>query len=154
VSTGASKDAGSQRVLRLLVVDDEIDILTVIKEMLKIYKPAIQADTFRDPERALKHFRDKQEGYYSAVLTDVRMPRMSGFAFAREIRSLSHKVNIIMMSAFEMNKNEFNSKWPTLDIAEFLPKPFTVNQLISIVTKYMDLTSNNDNLPSTGRDDG
>lgn len=141
-------------MLRILAVDDEVDILTVIKEMLKTYSPLVQADTFRDPERALKHFRDKQEGYYSVVLTDVRMPRMSGFAFAGEIRNLSHKVSIIMMSAFEMNKNEIHSKWPTLDIAEFLPKPFTVNQLISIVTKYMDLTRNNGNRSSTGRDYG
>ncbi|WP_158384910.1 response regulator [Candidatus Nitrososphaera evergladensis] len=132
------------------MVDDEEDILDVIEEMLKSNNPPIQVDTFTDPERALKHFRDKREGYYSVVLSDVRMPRMSGFVFAREIRNLSHKVKIIMMSAFEMNKNEFDSVWPMLHISEFVSKPFTRDQLVRAVTKYMDM---GDTSATAGKDD-
>jgi CheY-like chemotaxis protein len=154
MSHRASTRTDPQGMQRLLAVDDDEDILEVIKEMLKSCKPPIHADTFRDPERALKHFRSKQEGYYPVVLVDVRMPRMSGFAFAKEIRSLSHKVKIVMMSAFEMKKKEFDSNWPTLDVAEFLSKPFTLKQLESVITRYMDISMNVDRLSSTGNDDG
>jgi len=151
ISPGTSKNAKSLKETRILAIDDEVDILVEIKDVLEHFNSSIRVDTFRDPDSALKQFGDMQEGYYSVVLADIRMPRMSGVAFAREIRSMNHKVKIMLMSAFEINKDEIDSRWPMLDVDEILCKPFSIKQIANVLAKYIDKPKNIGDFSSTGR---
>jgi len=57
------------------VVHDEHDILLIIDRAGQ--KHRFQIDSFNDPVKALAHF-EKHAGEYSLVLSDLRMPGMSG----------------------------------------------------------------------------
>jgi CheY-like chemotaxis protein len=71
-----------------MVVDDEQDILTVIKSSLQTCKDSVLVvEAYPNPFVALEKFRQNPSSY-SLVLTDIRMPNMNGFQFARNIKNV------------------------------------------------------------------
>ena len=68
------------------------------------------------------------------VITDARMPQMSGFQFARRIKELRSTTRIILCSAFDINKSEFEKVMPNTRIDGFLTKPFALNELVEVIS--------------------
>jgi CheY-like chemotaxis protein len=67
----------------ILLVDDEPDIATVLKQSLE--KLGFQVFAFTDPLVALEHFQiDSKE--YGLVMSDLRMPAMNGYEFVKKSR--------------------------------------------------------------------
>jgi DNA-binding response OmpR family regulator len=66
--------------LKVLLVDDEEDITTLMKKGLEIH--GFNVETFNDPKQALSQFKPK---YYDAIFLDVRMNGMNGFELAKQI---------------------------------------------------------------------
>jgi DNA-binding NtrC family response regulator len=116
----------------IMIVDDEPDICTILKNSLDGNGFAVS--TFTNPALALEHFKLEPERY-DAVISDVRMPQMSGFELAREIRSLNPKTKIVVMTAFEINKSEFEKVLPSSSIDEFLTKPVSAAAMRQTVEK-------------------
>lgn len=115
----------------ILILDDEYDIVTILKKSLSI--EGFSVFGFTDPLLALEHFKSNSD-MYEIVLTDLRMPQMGGIEFATHIRRISPIVKILMMSAFDMDDLNIQS---SLQIAEFLQKPFSPIALPKIISKYM-----------------
>ncbi|MDP9462862.1 MAG: response regulator, partial [Thermoproteota archaeon] len=67
----------------ILVVDDELDIVLIFKQALS--RQGYTVFGFTDPLLALEHFKVNSADY-GLVITDVRMPRMSGFELAANIK--------------------------------------------------------------------
>ena len=63
---------------------DDSDIAHVLKQGL--LKNGILVSIFTNPEEALKNFQSNSKDYYSLVLSDIRMPGMSGIRLARKVR--------------------------------------------------------------------
>lgn len=61
------------------------------------------------------------------------MSEMSGFELARSIKDIDANMRIIAISAFEINKNEFDRVMPRTRIDGFLTKPFHVTELLEAV---------------------
>ena len=87
---------------------------------------------FSDPHAAIDYFNDPN-GPCGFVLSDARMPGMSGCELARRIKGKRPNVKIILMSAFEMRKEEFELVLPRAPIDDFLQKPFQVSQLVEVI---------------------
>ena len=79
-----------------MVVDDEPDVLHVIKEYLKKWE--FPVDAFSSPRRALDYFSSHPKRY-SLVLFDLRMAEMSGFVLAQQIAVMSHDVKLMVLRA-------------------------------------------------------
>jgi DNA-binding response OmpR family regulator len=74
---------------RILLVDDESDVTLAFK--IGLEDNGFVVDAFNDPILALSSFN---QGLYSLVLLDIKMPKMNGFELYREIRKLDDKVKI------------------------------------------------------------
>lgn len=67
---------------KIMLVDDEQDILDTTATVLRHYG-IFEVDTFADPLKALDHFQNHSKDY-SIVISDIRMPGMSGIEFLEE----------------------------------------------------------------------
>jgi DNA-binding response OmpR family regulator len=113
---------------RIMIVDDEPDILSVIKRGLEA-KKEFEVDIFSSGEAALKNFETRSENYYDLIITDIRMPNMNGFELYRRIRELSSSVRIAFITAFEINKEEFSKVIPSVEVTDFISKPVSITIL-------------------------
>ncbi|MGA7900749.1 MAG: response regulator [Nitrososphaeraceae archaeon] len=118
----------------LLVVDDDNDILSLIK--IGLEKMGLSVSSFTDPSLALEEF-SKKPSDYELVISDIRMPSMNGYEFVKQIKKINPKVNVILMTAFEIEDKEFHSILPSIKIDGFLQKPFTMAKLNDILKEIL-----------------
>ena len=80
--------------LPVLVVDDEPEILKAVARDLR--RQAV-VETCEDPEAALTLFRAKE---YSVVISDLRMPKMSGLDFLASCEEIRPECPRMLLTAF------------------------------------------------------
>ena len=68
---------------RVLIVDDEPDIILTLKIVLE--ENGFKVDSFTDPLLVLENFRE-QDGMYDVIILDIKMPEMNGFELYRQIK--------------------------------------------------------------------
>jgi DNA-binding NtrC family response regulator len=118
----------------ILVVDDEENILQVIKARLEYND--FKVDTATSGEDALLLFKKKN---YSAVVTDLYMPEMDGFKLMAEIRNYNSEVPVIFLTA--RSSLEKAVKSIKAGAYNFLEKPFDakfVNYITDAVNDYKE----------------
>ncbi len=85
----------------ILLVEDVLINAEIMKELLLIKDAKI--DHAENGRLALETFTDSEEGFYDAILMDVRMPEMDGLEATEAIRALKRKdagiIPIIAMTA-------------------------------------------------------
>jgi len=119
----------------VLALDDEFDIVTLIKQALQKYGFNIFA--FTDPFMALWHFNLKVKDY-SIVISDIRMPGMNGYEFVKKIKQIKTEVKVILMTAFEINDIDLSNHLPTIKIDAFIQKPLSIKQLRHIMERIFN----------------
>jgi len=122
---------------RLLLVDDNKDIVTTVAAALE--RQNVVVDSFTDPQKALDHFRQHYNDY-CMVVSDIRMPGVSGFEIAKQVNKLNPTIKIILLSAFDIHKNEFSKVLPSTRVDDFITKPFSIHEFSNKVMKYLTAT--------------
>jgi DNA-binding NtrC family response regulator len=115
---------------KLLVVDDDPDILQVLK--LGLLKNRFLVNAFTNPEEALQSFKSDADSY-CLVLSDIRMPVLSGIQLARKVKAINTNVKVMLMTAFEIRDNEFSKMFPSTQVDGFVQKPVGIKDLTSKV---------------------
>ena len=116
----------------VLVVDDEHDIVNLIKQSLQIN--GLKVSPFTDPVMALEDFKVNCKTC-SLILSDIRMPGINGYEFVKKAKEIDEQVKVVLMSAFEINDKEFHNMLPDIKVDGFLQKPFSIQQLNTVVEK-------------------
>jgi DNA-binding response OmpR family regulator len=118
----------AQKSLRILLVDDEPDIVAVLKQGLKI--KGFEVDGFTDPRMAMEHFKPD---YYDFIICDIKMPNMTGFQLVRKLREQDTRARVYFLSAFDIYEKEAKTVFPTLGSKSFIKKPIRYEQLAAIL---------------------
>src|SRR5919206_4161059 len=111
---------------KLLVVDDDPDIAQVLK--MGLLKNGFLVNAFTNPEEALQSFKSDAESY-CLVLSDVRMPKLSGIQLSRKVKEINPNVKVVLMTAFEIRGNEFSKVFPSTQVDGFVQKPVGIENL-------------------------
>ena len=125
----------SDAKIRILVVDDEPDILLGLKALLA--EQGHYVKTFDKPSQALADITTRATPY-DLVITDYRMPGgISGLDLAKQVKAHSRrKTKVFLITAFEVSSApEFNEALKLQIIDEILQKPLSNNKLIAIIEK-------------------
>lgn len=118
----------------ILVVDDDLSVLTVIKVMLE--SSSYNILLAHSAESAL-HFVERDDLAIDLMLTDVMMPEMSGPELAEKVLALRPNIKILFMSGFT-DSDVVRVK--ILDRAlGFLPKPFTSDGLVERIESSLNI---------------
>lgn len=111
--------------LNVLVVEDD-EVLRESFQQLLSYLFA-EVDAAVDGQDALDQLAAKN---YDIVLTDLRMPRMSGFQLLQEIRQQSPQQPIVVISAHE---DEVLRRELVVYKVHYLSKPVILEELLKVV---------------------
>jgi CheY-like chemotaxis protein len=114
----------------IMVVDDEKELASLFKAFLE--KMGYDAVTFTDPIMALEFIRQGTKEF-SLILTDLRMPEMSGIELAVEIRKFNDKIKIILITAFMVEDLMLSETYKLAKINEIVQKPVKITALREII---------------------
>ena len=120
--------------MSIQVVDDEFDIVNIIKSYLQGL--GLNVFGFTDPLLALEHFKINCKNYI-LVISDIRMPGMNGYECIKQVKKISPKVKLVLMTAFEIEDKEFHNILPDIKVDAFLQKPFSIGHLNNIIKKII-----------------
>ena len=115
----------------VMILDDEIDIIGLFAEILTLN--GISVRPFTDPEEALEDFK-QNHNKYRLIISDVKMSPMSGVEFIAKAKEIDYNVNVILMTAFEMEGSDLKE----IKTDEFFNKPIGMKDLVRIVKKYIE----------------
>jgi DNA-binding response OmpR family regulator len=119
----------------ILALDDEFDIVHSITELLKRHGFSVYG--FTEPLLALEHFKANSKDY-SLVISDVRMPVMTGFEFVRKVKALNSGVKVLLMTAFDVADIDLSKLLPSsIKINSFIRKPFRIQELVNQVNQQL-----------------
>jgi DNA-binding NtrC family response regulator len=122
--------------VHVVVVDDERDIVMIVEQILDGLPIAVHS--FTDPLKALE-FLKQNPCMVQLLITDYRMPRMSGLEFMKATRDLGETMRIVVMSAFEPTKREIESAKAELGVAHVVTKPFGPEKMLTAVKEQLSL---------------
>ena len=129
-----------QQVFRIMFVDDEKDILRVIKRGLESYGSndsndstnKFKVDAYQDSELALQSFQNHPDNYYDLVLTDLKMPKINGFELYMRMKEKNPRMKFAFMTAYDnIDKEKFANYSSAIDPNSFISKPVTASKLKS-----------------------
>lgn len=116
---------------RILIVDDEEDITSVLKKGLE--RHGFEVVAFNDPVLALSSFK---AGLYDLMLLDIKMPKMDGFELYQELQKVDGKAKVCFMTAFEVYYEALKELFPgTYSSVCFVKKPFSIQDFVKKVSK-------------------
>ena len=120
------KNSKDKPLANLLVVDDDSDIAQVLKQDL--LKNGFLVSAFTSPEEALQNFQSNSKDY-CLMLSDIRMPEISGIKLARKVKETNPEVKVVLMTSFEIKNSEFSKVFPSTQVDGFVQKPIGIKDL-------------------------
>jgi len=113
---------------RILLVDDDVSLLTLLAMGLKAYGFAVT--TAGNGIEALKEYH-AHCGNFSSIVTDAHMPQMDGLGFLREVRGIGYKGRVVLMSG-HLSVEELRN-YAEVNISGFFHKPFEPQMLATML---------------------
>lgn len=122
--------------LRILVVDDEPDILLGLNALLMGRSHFVK--TFDTSSEALRHLTSTELTPYDLVITDYRMPSgISGLDLAKRVKEhTTRKTKVFLMTGFDVSStDEFSEALKSGIVDEIIQKPIPNDRLIAVIEK-------------------
>lgn len=123
------------RIKKILIVDDEPDIIFTLRSIFEEYSEKFQIATYASPMEALDTF---QTNYYDLALIDINMPVLNGFELCEKLVDLDSNLRVCFMSGGEMNQAAIREINPRISIGCFIKKPVGAGELIEIVNSQLE----------------
>lgn len=119
------------RLKRILIVDDEPTLVFFLKQGLQEAEnyTVEGASSGEDALTKLTYNR------YDLIVTDLKMPGISGFTLVEVARSLHPDIGVILITAF--GSPEVQNEVKQLDVDGYLTKPFPFIELQGLVKKTL-----------------
>ena len=118
---------------KILVVDDESSIRLLLSDVLS--SEGFEVTEAKDGQESLEKMEQTR---FDLVVTDIRMPRLDGFAMLDRMEKAGRKEKVIIMTANPSEQSPLYEKMTR--VITRLHKPFGIENFVRIVT---DATNGN-----------
>lgn len=112
--------------MRILLVEDEIDLGTAIKQVLVCEKYVV--DWVTDGAQAW-YYLENQWTEYSVAIFDLLLPKLSGLELCKKLRLHQNPLPVIMLTALGQPENRIAGLDAGAD--DYLVKPFVMEELLA-----------------------
>ena len=112
--------------LRILIVDDETDLVHALVERLTLRK--IQAKGVTTGEEALELVQSEPS---DVALLDVKMPGLGGLELVKRIQSFRPELQVVLLTGHGSVKDAEDGK--ALGVFDYLMKPIKLEELLNIL---------------------
>lgn len=121
---------------QVLIVDDNLEMIAYLKE---IFLDTLECTFAFNGAEALEKIKEQN---FDLIISDLRMPLLSGAEFKEALNKIDTQKDIpfIMITAVFYNKLEDLKN--TLNLNEYLEKPFSKNEILSRVQYILERTFN------------
>lgn len=115
-------------VKQILVVDDHFEMLEFLRSMLELSNTEYQVLGVPSAEEGLLELKRTP---FDLLITDVRLPGMSGFDLVRKVKAIRSEIPIIMITGYssEQGKQEADA----LGVVSYFKKPLDTDALLAAV---------------------
>jgi len=117
----------------ILVVEDDIDLIGIYKEILELNEFDVQ--TALNGEEGVEKFKQTKP---SLVIMDGDMPLLNGYEAFRQIKEIDKKANVIIITGFSEFEPK-NQEVIKLGLIKVISKPLGVDQLLYLAKKYTEI---------------
>ena len=118
---------------RILILDDEKNYLLVLEALLS--DAGYDVTPINDPEMAVSYL---EEAEVDVVITDMKMPKMSGLDVLQQIKRSSPSIPVLIMTAFGSIESAVEvMKYGAFD---YITKPFANDELLLSVHNAVELS--------------
>ncbi len=115
----------------ILIVDDNIEIRTILEEYLK--EEGCAADGAGDGKEALQKYRETP---YDLVITDLNMPGMTGIELIRQIGASESMTEFIIITGYASLDTAIEAV--KAGAFDYLVKPFRIEELMVVIKNAKD----------------
>ena len=116
---------------KILVVDDEAKMRRVLQMMLE--ENGCQVDLAEGAEKALSRMK---EVTFSLIITDMKMPGMSGLQLLKEIKKLDEGIPVVVMTAYGTIPTAIEAM--KAGAHDYVLKPFDMEEMKTVVEKALE----------------
>ncbi len=120
--------------IRILLVDDDASLRRILQ--FKLNKRGFDATPAANGEEALSLVRTNR---YDLIVTDMKMPKVSGIELLAQVKKVQPDVQVIMMTAFATVAQAVEAV--KLGAFDYLTKPFEDEQLFTAIAKALKFRS-------------
>ncbi|MDB6066033.1 MAG: hypothetical protein JWR26_2241 [Pedosphaera sp.] len=130
VNPGAIENLPRGKGQVILIVDDEVNIVSATRRMLEHYGYKIVVAN--SGQEALRIFTRHDE-QIDLVITDIMMPGMDGLALIKALKMIDPRIKVLPSSGLgrELGGNMLATELDLLGVQAFLVKPYTAEKLLS-----------------------
>ena len=126
-----------QLPMSIVVIDDEVDLSVIFKQFLQGI--GYNAVSFTDPLLAFEHLKYNHNNY-SLIITDLRMPGMSGIQLANKIRKeLNITIKIFMITSFATEDLDSRPDFKAAKVDRIIQKPIRLSALKKIISQTLQI---------------
>ena len=114
----------------ILIVDDNPNMSSLLAEMLEVFDyESVRAG---DGSEALTKLGEQD---FAMVITDLRMPKMTGLELLKNIKGKNPDMPVVLISGYSISQIESDPDCPKPD--GFLNKPFLMTDIESLLKKLL-----------------
>lgn len=113
---------------QILVVDDHFEMLEFLRSMLELSNQDCEVLAVPSAEEGLLELRRSQ---FDLLITDVRLPGMSGFDLVRRVKALGRDIPVIMITAYSSNQGRKEAA--DLGVYRYFQKPLDTDSVLTAV---------------------
>ena len=110
--------------MRVLVVDDDRNVLATISAMIQAERPGWTVDCVGDSYEALKRLNDLP---YDVILSDLHMPQLDGISLLKQVRAMLSFMPVVFLTGY---KDRYAAAAWELGAFAVLDKPVEMDLLI------------------------
>ena len=116
---------------RILHVDDESDVLGVVKVILE--KEGYEVVSVKSGGEAIKQVKD--DGF-DLLLLDIMMPAMSGWELFTRISNIAPDYKVVFLSVLSISESRLK-ELRSSGVKDYITKPFDKNDFVKRVKKAL-----------------